>query len=121
MELERVMFGRLDNDPSMEVSPEEASRLAPGKALLVDCRRDDELAVASIEGAAHVPLHEIPQRVDEIREIANGRDVIVFCHHGKRSMRATHLLREAGVENTLSMAGGIERWSLEIDPEVPRY
>lgn len=115
------MFGRLGNDASMEISPEEASRRSREETLLLDCRRDDELAVASIDGAAHVTLHEIPQRADEIREMADGREVIVFCHHGRRSMRATRLLREAGLENTLSMAGGIERWSLEIDPEVPRY
>jgi rhodanese-related sulfurtransferase len=115
------MFKRMNNDPSMEIAPQEVTRRSPDDTVMLDCRRDDELAIASISGALHIPLHEIPQRVDEICEHAGDREVIVFCHHGKRSLRATRFLRDAGVKKTLSMAGGIERWSLEIDPEVPRY
>ena len=47
--------------------------------------------------------------------------IVVLCHHGMRSLQVVGWLREQGVENCTSMAGGIDRWSLEIDPKVPRY
>ena len=51
----------------------------------------------------------------------NERGVVVYCHHGVRSLRATHFLRSIGVANAFSMKGGIEEWAERIDPEMPRY
>ena len=56
-----------------------------------------------------------------LESIADESELIVFCHHGVRSLNVVHWLREQGVEACRSMAGGIDRWSLEIDPKVPRY
>ncbi len=108
----------------MEISPQEVRALieSGGDGLyLVDCRRDDEVAIARIEGAVHVPMERIAQAAEDIAEDAAGRAVVVHCHHGVRSLAAAAQLRAGGVEGALSMAGGIELWSMVIDPSVPRY
>ncbi|MFZ4575958.1 MAG: rhodanese-like domain-containing protein, partial [Phycisphaerales bacterium] len=70
--------------------------------------------------AVHIPLDEIERRHDEV-EPEPGQAVAVICHHGVRSMRAALALRALGVQGCLSVAGGIEAWSLAVDSGVPRY
>lgn len=89
--------------------------------LLLDCRTPGEWATAKVEGATLVPMQDIPARVVELEDLAEDKDVVVMCHHGQRSLQVTAWLREQGFEGAMSMAGGIDRWSLEIDPAVPRY
>lgn len=85
---------------------------------LVDVRQPVEQAIASIDGALLVPLAELPARVGELdRE----RPVVVHCHHGPRSLRAAQWLRGQGFARVASLAGGIDVWSVEVDPGVPRY
>jgi adenylyltransferase/sulfurtransferase len=85
---------------------------------LLDVREPFELELARIEGANLIPLGELPQRMEELdRE----QDIFVFCHSGVRSGRAAELLRSAGFAKVASVAGGIDAWSQEVDPEVPRY
>lgn len=89
--------------------------------LLLDCRTPNEWAMAHVEGATLIPMQDIPARVVELEELAEDREVVVMCHHGQRSLQVTAWLRQQGFEEAMSMAGGIDRWSLEIDPSVPRY
>jgi len=88
--------------------------------LLLDCRTPEEHATARISGAVLIPMQELSARVDEL---AAWRDkpIIVHCHHGVRSLRVAQWLRERGFSGARSMRGGIEAWSVEIDPSVPRY
>ncbi|XZE52402.1 rhodanese-like domain-containing protein [Planctomycetaceae bacterium SH139] len=86
----------------------------------LDCREPDEYETASIVGAELIPMGEINDRLAELEPYRNGR-IIVHCHHGRRSLNVTHALRQAGFSETQSMAGGIDAWSVEIDPSVPRY
>jgi rhodanese-related sulfurtransferase len=65
-----------------------------------------------------IPLRSLPER---FAEIPRDRDVVLHCHHGVRSLTALQFLRAQGYERVTSLAGGIEAWSLEIDPSVPRY
>jgi rhodanese-related sulfurtransferase len=88
--------------------------------LFLDCREDSEVATAKITGTTHIPMREISARLTELQPHQNGR-VIVHCHHGGRSLRVTQFLRQQGFEKAQNMAGGIDAWSLEIDPAVPRY
>ena len=105
-----------------EVTPRETKRgVEAGSILLLDCRRADEFELCRIEGATLAPLDELGARVEEIREEAAGRPIVVHCHTGRRSLRAAAFLRAQGFEDVKSMAGGIELWSLDIDPSVPRY
>lgn len=105
----------------MEISCEELSKaLASGDLIrLVDCRETWEHELVKIEGSAHIPMNDTPERVDEYRAIKG--PCVVYCHHGIRSMNVVGWLRQQGVENVRSLAGGIDAWSLSIDPELPRY
>lgn len=113
--------------PDWEVTPREARDRLTGKAgakpLLLDCRRADEYAFNRIEGSLLVPMDQTVARADEIDEAAGGKDqeIIVQCHHGRRSMQVTATLRGLGFSNVKSMAGGIDLWSIDIDPKVARY
>jgi rhodanese-related sulfurtransferase len=68
-------------------------------------------------------MEQTTARADEIEEAAGGKDkeIIVQCHHGRRSMQVAATLRGLGFTNVKSMAGGIDLWSIDIDPQVPRY
>ena len=88
--------------------------------LLLDVREADEYATAHIEGAVLVPMSELRERIGELQP-HRGRRIVVHCHHGGRSLRVVHALRERGFDQAQNMAGGIDAWSLEIDPQVPRY
>ena len=89
--------------------------------LLIDCRQPDEFAICRINGARLIPLGELANRVDEVRELADGRPVVIHCHHGGRSLKAASILRQAGIDGAQSMAGGIEAWAVGVDPTVARY
>jgi adenylyltransferase/sulfurtransferase len=103
----------------LQIQPRDLkARLDRGeKFLLVDVRQDWEHQLCRIDGAKHVPLNAIPANLGVFEE---ADDVVLYCHHGMRSLDAAAFLRQQGV-NAHSMAGGIERWSLEVDPKVPRY
>lgn len=88
--------------------------------LLLDCRETDEHAVARIAGARLLPMSEIQSRQDELASDRD-REIVVYCHHGGRSLQVARWLRQQGFDKVRSMAGGIDRWSLEIDAAVPRY
>ena len=88
------------------------------KVLLVDVREPWEHQLCSIEGAKLLPMGTIPAN---LQALDTGDDVICYCHHGVRSLDVTVWLRGQGVEGAMSLAGGIDRWSTEIDPNVPRY
>ena len=105
-----------------EVSPQQVKAMLDNgeQIVLLDCRLPREHAVAKIEGATLIPMQELPGRMDEIDELAE-KKVVVFCHAGARSLRVTGFLREQGFSDVLSMAGGIDLWSLTVDDSVPRY
>ena len=86
--------------------------------LLVDVREPREAQIASIEGSRLIPLRELPRRLSEIPSHA---EIVTHCHHGQRSLKAREILVGAGFQNVRSLAGGIDAWSREIDPDVPRY
>ena len=90
------------------------------KFFLLDCREPDEHATASIPGATLVPMSQLRERIGELEPHRDSR-VVVHCHHGGRSLQVADFLRRAGFEKTQSMAGGIDQWSQQIDPAVPRY
>jgi rhodanese-related sulfurtransferase len=88
--------------------------------LLLDCREPNEHDFARIEGGVLIPMSELPERLGEFDE-HRSRDIIVYCHHGVRSLRVVQWLRQCGIDRAQSLAGGIDQWSLEVDGTVPRY
>ncbi len=107
----------------MEISPQDAKqRLGTGtRAVLIDVREPAEYAIARIEGAELVPMQDVPARMQHLESLADEQKLLVLCHHGVRSLQVVAWLRERGIENCFSITGGIDRWSREIDPDVPRY
>lgn len=86
--------------------------------VLLDVREAFEVRIASLPGAKHIPLGQLHHRKGEIE--AQGK-VVVFCHHGVRSMTGAYILQQAGAQDVVSLTGGIDAWSTRIDPSVPRY
>ena len=106
--------------PEISASQLQALRASGEGHLLLDVREADEVATARIEGSLTIPLDELEARLDELAPYKTTR-VIVHCHHGGRSARAARWLRERGFEAVENLAGGIEAWSLTVDPSVARY
>jgi len=107
----------------LEVDPQEVKRrLDSGEKLhLIDVREPHEFALAKIEGATLIPMRSVPGELQDLDARAEQATLIVFCHHGVRSLNVVHWLREQGVDACQSMSGGIDLWSLRVDPSVPRY
>jgi rhodanese-related sulfurtransferase len=107
----------------IESSPQDIQRrIDAGEPLvLIDVREPEEFAITRIEGATLIPMREIPASLQQLEAKAGDATLIVFCHHGVRSLNVAHWLREQGVPACQSMAGGIDAWSALVDPAVPRY
>jgi rhodanese-related sulfurtransferase len=105
---------------NIEITPREVKDLltCDDKVLFVDVREPWEYQTTHIEGSVLIPLGQIPSN---LARLENAEQLVLFCHHGIRSLDAAAWLRAQGVEGARSMTGGIERWSTEIDSNVPRY
>jgi rhodanese-related sulfurtransferase len=105
----------------LEISPGEVkAKLDAGEPLrLIDVREPEEHRICRIEGAELLPMRSIPQHLQDLD--VDGPPLVILCHHGVRSLSVVDWLRRQGVENCVSMAGGIDLWSRLVDPAVPRY
>jgi adenylyltransferase/sulfurtransferase len=103
-----------------EITPREvAARIERGDDLmLLDVREPSEWAIARIDGARLIPLASLE---DAARSLDRSREIVVHCHHGMRSAGAAQFLRAQGFERIWNLAGGIARWSMEVDASVPQY
>ncbi len=112
----------MTTDYPLEIQPADVNALRQQSKdfLLLDVRQPGEFETASIDGAVLIPLGELGARLAEL-EPHRDRQIVVYCHHGVRSMRAVMGLRQNGFEKAQSMAGGIDLWSQQIDPDVPQY
>ncbi|MCC6349863.1 MAG: molybdopterin-synthase adenylyltransferase MoeB [Candidatus Eisenbacteria bacterium] len=100
-------------------APELAAMRREGAAFtLLDVREPAELAISRLDGATHIPMGVLPVRAHELDA---ARPVVVFCHHGVRSLHAARWLRANGFTDVRDLEGGIEAWSRDVDPAVPRY
>jgi rhodanese-related sulfurtransferase len=108
--------------PDLEIEPLEVKRRldAGEKIRLVDVREPFEHQQANIAAAELIPMRTIPQSIESLR-VNPEQLLVVFCHHGMRSLQTVQWLCSQGVENSQSMTGGIDQWSVEIDPSVGRY
>ena len=112
--------GAHDEEAMAEMSPLELKRkMDAGEPLqLIDVREPFEYEIARIEGSKLIPLGEIADRLDELER---GQPMIVHCHSGKRSAQAVQLLQQRGFTKIYNLEGGIDAWSDQIDPSVPKY
>jgi rhodanese-related sulfurtransferase len=86
--------------------------------VLLDVRDHDELEAAAVLEASHIPMREIPGRLAELDRAV---PLVVMCHTGSRSRRVAEFLLGNGFTQVFNLRGGIDAWSTEIDPQVPRY
>ncbi|MGI8432956.1 MAG: molybdopterin-synthase adenylyltransferase MoeB [Chthoniobacterales bacterium] len=109
-----------EREETLEVDVVTLQRQLAGAepALLLDVREPFEVELAQIKGAKLIPLGQLPTRIDELDR---AKEILVLCHSGVRSLQAAEFLRSAGFSRVASVAGGIDAWSTEIDPDVPRY
>lgn len=104
-----------------ELDPREVARRLgdqPSALVLVDVREPYERELAAVEPSLHIPMHEVPAR---LAEIPRDRTVVVYCHSGGRSALVAGYLEHQGFPKVANLSGGIDRWSREVDPSVPRY
>ena len=85
---------------------------------LLDVREPQELAIASVPGALHIPMREIPARLEELDR---NRPIVVMCHTGVRSRHVASFLLANDFEQVFNLAGGIDAWAVEIAPDLSRY
>jgi rhodanese-related sulfurtransferase len=103
-----------------QIQPIELKKMleAGAPVLLLDVRQPEEHMFCALAGSVLIPLGELAARVEEVQP--DGATVVVYCHHGVRSLSGAALLRRAGIE-AVSLAGGIDRWAQTVDARVPRY
>jgi rhodanese-related sulfurtransferase len=107
-------------NPVATITPADlAARLARGETfVLLDVREPSELALARIDGVRAIPLGELARRTGELDP---EQPTVCICHHGMRSARAAGHLASSGFRSVFNLAGGIDRWSAEVDARIPRY
>ena len=103
-----------------EIRPRElATRLgSDDQPIVLDVREAWELTIARIDPVLHIPMADVPDRLEELDR---GRDIVVLCHHGRRSRQVVAFLKQIGFPRVLNLAGGIDAWSADVDPNVPVY
>ena len=108
------------SDPALNLSPQDVKAKLDGgeKIVFLDVREPWEVAVNRLDGAVHIPLGELGRRYQELNP---DDEIIAYCHMGVRSLKATRFLKDQQFKNVKNLAGGIDAWSLQIDPKVPRY
>ena len=103
-----------------EITPTEvARRLDEGENLeLLDVREPFELNFVRLPHARHIPMRQIPSQLGELDRT---QDLVIVCHHGIRSAQVCAYLEHHGFDRVFNLTGGIDAWSLEVDPQLPRY
>lgn len=109
--------------PVPELSPTEfvqrwSNHEDGSTVVLLDVREHVELEIASLPSVVHVPMREIPAR---LADFDRDMPIVVMCHSGGRSRRVAEYLLGNGFSQVFNLRGGIDAWSTEIDPQVPRY
>lgn len=102
----------------IDVTELDAWRKSGRDVTVLDVREDWEVATVALEGAQHIPMRQVPQRV---AELPKDRPLVVMCHHGGRSRQVMAWLRQNGFPQAINLAGGIHAWAEQIDPSMAKY
>ena len=106
--------------PAISVKDLKVKMDKKGDFLLLDVREPEEYAIAKMNGAKLIPLAKVSERAKEIAAYKD-KDIYVCCHHGARSLQACMTLKAMGFSKVANVTGGIEAWSVQVDPSIPRY
>jgi len=115
--------GGVENEDSghpIEVGVEEAKKWLDSEnpPYLIDVREPFETDVCQISGSHHIPMRDVPAAVEAL---PRDRSILIYCHHGQRSIMAARFLREKGFQKAASLAGGIHSWAELCEPQMTRY
>lgn len=104
----------------MEIDVDALARMRKDEAVhaLIDVREDWELEICAVDGAVHIPMGTVP---DRLGELPKDRPIVVLCHHGGRSAHVTMFLRRQGFDQAINLEGGIDAWARRIDPSMKVY
>ena len=104
----------------LEISPQELKQKldTDESVLLLDVREQSEYDLVHLEGAQLIPLNTLPNHIDNLPA---DQEIVVYCHHGTRSLYAIAYLHQNGFRDAKNLAGGIDQWAAEIDPTLRRY
>jgi adenylyltransferase/sulfurtransferase len=105
---------------TIDVRQLDAWLKAEKPVLLLDVRQPWEHQLAALPGSRLIPLNQLAARASEVQP-PEGCAVVVYCHHGVRSLSGAAVLERLGLPEVYSLNGGIDAWSQEVDPRVPRY
>ncbi|MDB5967174.1 MAG: Rhodanese-like protein [Polaromonas sp.] len=106
---------------------DSAQTAAPGTLpVVLDVREPWELQTASVtpDGftLVHIPMREVPARLEALRDThGEGHPIACLCHHGMRSLQVANFLAQHGFTDVVNLQGGIDAWSNDVDPAVPKY
>jgi adenylyltransferase/sulfurtransferase len=105
------------NSGSDEITP---SQLAAERERyrILDVREPYEWEIARIEGAELVPMRQVPGKINDL---SREEEIVVYCRSGARSGRVVDYLRGLGFNKVRNLAGGINRWASEVDPNMKKY
>lgn len=111
-----------DPEQSEELSPRQVHEIiSKGCDFdLIDCREQDEWDFCRLDNARHFALSDFALNAATLLALID-KPMVIYCHHGMRSLHATRWLRQQGRQNVFSLSGGIQRWSDEIDLQMPTY
>lgn len=103
-----------------EITPRELKQKLDENesVLLLDVREQSEYNIVHLEDAQLIPLNTLPHHIDNL---PTDQEIIVYCHHGQRSLYATAYLHQNGFTEAKNLIGGIDQWTVEIDPTLRRY
>ena len=103
-----------------EISPQALKQKldANESVLLLDVREQSEYDIVHLEDARLIPLNTLPQHVESL---PSDQEIVVYCHHGQRSLYAVAYLQQNGFNEAKNLIGGIDQWAIEIDSTLPRY
>ena len=103
-----------------EISPQALKQKldADASILLLDVREQSEYDIVHLEGARLIPLNTLPNHIDRLPQ---DQEIVVYCHHGQRSLYALAYLQQNGFTEAKNLIGGIDQWAAEIDSTLPRY
>ena len=110
---------------SLSVDQLRAFAAVEPRTLLLDVREPWEVQLARIQlpqvATLHIPMNDIPLRLEELDALDTSQPVVCICHHGVRSAQVVAFLQHRGHPRVYNLAGGLDAWSSEVDPAIPRY
>ena len=116
----RSQNGRTGIEMPLEITVKELQKKQKSneRPVLLDVRESEEVALVTLPNAIHIPMGEIPARLDELDPAS---EIVVYCHHGVRSLQVVQFLRQNDYPHTVSLTGGIDAWAVEVEQGLARY